>query len=356
MFRKLGEGDIFVTKTARSTSGPRTAVLSDGRLLCTFMVNSRGGANDFTPMTSRSEDGINWSEARELWPGRKGRCSDFVSVRRGGDGLLYLAGKSWEIAGPGESFWCDAEGAMKENRLIWSVSPDGQCFPEPTEVPLPYPGAAENPGGMFAGADGVLRMVYSPYPVISAPGAADTNCMVLLTSHDGGGTFLPRQFARIAGPCLYAETWIERLSDGRLFVSSWQTAGGYPTVYFLSDDEGETFKGPFPQPFRGQSTSVTAGPDGTVYVVYNQRKEEPAGVWLALEKPGTDGAVLLENQVVWEAAAATAHGNTDFSGWTDFSFGEPCVTVLGDGTLLVTLWYQDNGAAGIRYVRLSQEV
>ncbi len=356
MFRKLGEGDIFVMKTVGATSGPRTAVLPDGGLLCTFMINSRGGANDFTPMVSRSEDGTNWSKAQEIWPGRKGRYSDFVSVRRGGNGLLYLAGKSWAIKEPGESFWSDTEGAMKENRLIWSVSPDGLCFPLPNEVPLPYPGAAENPGGMLTGADGALRMLYSPYPVIGEPGASDTNCMVLLTSHDGGRSFVPRQFARVSGPCLYAESWIEQLSDGRFFVSSWQTAGGDPTVYFLSEDNGETFTGAIPQPFRGQSTSVTAGPDGTVYVVYNRRKEAPAGVWLALEKPRTDGAVLLDNQMIWEAAVTSKLGDTDFSGWTDFAFGEPGITVIGDGTLLVTFWYQENGAAGIHYVRLRREL
>ena len=270
MFRKIGDGDVFVSRTAGATSGPRTAVLPDGGLVCTFMLNSKGGANDFTPMAAFSEDGVSWSSAREIWPERKGRFSDFVSVRRGGDGRLYLAGKEWDIAAPGEPFWSDAEGAMKENRLVFSVSDDGRVFPVPASVPLPYPGSAENPGGMLAEADGTLRMIYSPYPVIGAPGTADTNCMVLLTSTDGGAAFLPRKFARISGPCLYAEGWIERLSDGRLFVSAWQTAGGDPDVYLFSEDDGATFAGPVPQPFRGQSTAVAAGPGGTVYVVYNQ--------------------------------------------------------------------------------------
>ena len=76
---------------------------------------------------------------------------------------------------------------------------------------------------------------------------------------------------------------------------------------------------------------------------------------LASLNDGTE-VELLENEPVWEAQSITKSGTSgDFSQFTDFAFGEPSVIVLADGSLLVVLWYQQNGINGIRYVRLVRE-
>ena len=205
-------------------------------------------------------------------------------------------------------------------------------------------------------ADGAIDIVYSPYPTIEKRMPVDTRCMVRLRSRDGGASFTAQKFAAVPEPCLYAESWIARLSDGRLFVSTWQTQSADSNQYLISRDDGATFDGPFPQPFRGQSTGICAGPDGTVYIAYNQRKEQPAGVWLAVERPDGDNPNLLANEPVWRAADVTKSDSSgDFSQWTDFAFGEPHVTLMPDGTLLVVLWYQEGEKKGVRWVRLARE-
>ena len=358
MFRKIAEGDIFATTKENScTSCPRTTVLEDGSLVCVFTVNSKGGANDFVPMITHSSDGVNWTEAKPVWPELIGKKSVFVSVRPAGDGKVCLAGKAWEIAYPGEAFWSDEAAGMKENKLVFSISEDGYHFPLPTEVDVPFYGSAENPGGMLAEADGKLTMIYSPYPTIEKKEPTDNNCMGILRSLDGGKTFTAAKFAQAEAPCQYGEAWITRLTDGRLFVSTWQTADpAHSDQYLLSDDDGATFAGPFVQPFRGQSTGISAWEDGSVLIAYNQRKEGTVGVWLAMEKFDGTEVVLLENEPVWEAQTITKSGTSgDFGQWTDFSFGEPHVSVLPDGSLMVALWYQQNGVNGIRYVRLVRE-
>ena len=356
MFRKLAEGDVFTTTAECATSGPRTAVLKDGGIVCTFMVNSRGGANDFVPMIAWSRDGVSWSKARPIWPELTGKESTFVSVRNTLDGRFCLCGVQWHIDHPGEAFWSDEVGGMKENRLVYSLCDDGLDFPLPRSVELPYYASAECPGGILVHADGTLDIIYSPYQTIEGKMRADTNCMVLLRSRDGGRTFQSQKFAAIDGPCLYAESWLVRLSDGRLFASTWQTMSADSNQYLLSGDDGASFSGPFPQPFRGQSTGICAGPDGTVYIAYNQRKEQPAGVWLALERPDESGPNLLANEPVWQARDITKGDSSgDFAQWTDFAFGEPHVTLLPDGTLLVVLWYQEGDTKGVRWVRLAQE-
>lgn len=357
MFRKIAEGDVFATTESCATSGPRCAVLDDGTVLCTFMINSKGGANDFVPMAAYGDSELNFADAVKVWPSLTETESLFGSVRRGADGSFSIAGQGFPIAYKGEDFWSDEAMGMKENYVFYSVSKDGRTFPEPKKIDLPYYGSAEQPGGLLIDGDGKMTMIYSPYPTIEKKEPVDNECMVLLRSCDGGETFTAKKFAAVDETSQYAESWITRLSDGRLMVSTWQTASENSSQYLLSDDDGETFKGPFAQPFRGQSTGISAWEDGSVLIAYNQRKEGTVGVWLAMERFSEDGSLeLLENEPVWEAQTATkGNSSGDFGQWTDFSFGEPSVTVLPDNSLLVTLWYQQDDVKGIRYVRLVRE-
>ena len=56
------------------------------------------------------------------------------------------------------------------------------------------------------------------------------------------------------------------------------------------------------------------------------------------------------------AEIASCGGATaDFKDWTSYAFGEPSVTPLDDGTILVTLWALQPSGNGIRYVKLRIE-
>ena len=355
MFRKISEGDVFISKDGRMTSGPRVAVLPDGTLACSFMLNTKSGANDFVPMIAYSKDGETWSEAKEIYPELTGKMSTFISVRNTHDGRIVLGGKQWKIDGEGEAFWSDEACGMKENHLVFAISGDGKEFPELTQVKVPFYASAENPGGAMVDKDGTVNIIYSPYPTIAKKEEVDTCCMVKLTSRDGGATFDGEKFAIVSAPCLYAESWLERLSDGKLFVSTWQTESRDSSQYLISSDGGKTFSAPAAQPFRGQSTGICAGDDSDVYIAYNQRKEGTVGVWLAYEKVFSTHAEIIENEPVWAAAAATRNESSgDFTEWTDFSFGEPHVKLLPDGTLIVVLWYDEGGRRGVRFVRLAK--
>lgn len=356
MFRKISEGDVFVCSDGRMTSGPRVAILPDGDLICTFMLNSESGANDFVPMAAWSKDGESWSDARELYPDLVGKKSVFVSARNTLDGRICLGGKAWEIASPGEHFWSDEAGGMKENRLVCAISDDGRSFPALCEIDVPFYAAAENPGGAFVDRDGTVNIIYSPYPTIEGREKADVCCMVRMKGAEHGDGFTAEKFAVVPPPSLYAESWLDRLSDGRLFVSTWQTASEDSSQFLVSRPGSEVLEGPFAQPFRGQSTGISTDGEGGVYVAYNQRKESPVGVWLAYEKPEPGDAGLIANEPVWIAGSATrSESSGDFAEWTDFSFGEPHVKLLGDGTLIVVLWYKQGEKIGVRYVRLEKE-
>lgn len=358
MFRKIAEGDIYCAgKDGLVPVGSRTAVLPDGKLIATYNVESRIGVNDFAPMVSYSEDGIHWSEGKYLWPQYLGKKSVYGSVRKTLDGRVCFAGVCTPITEPGQEYWSDELGAMLENKIIFAISDDGYTFPDFTEVELPYYGSAENPGGMLVDADGTIRIIYSPYRAIEGREDTEVCQMVLMTSTDGGKTFTASTFAKDDPPCQYGESWLVRLSEDCHMVGTWQTAiieGS--DRYFLSYDATKTFAGPYIMPFNGQSTALETWKDGQVFVVYNLRSADPAGVWLALAKPDKDGFHMIANEAVWNSQRKT-YGNSsgEFDQWTDFAFGEPHVSVLPDGTLLVCLWYDEGEKKGVRFVKLAME-
>ena len=358
MFRKIAEGDIYAApKEGQVAVGSRTAVLPDGSLIATYNVQTKIGSNDFAPMVSYSKDGIHWTEGKYLWPQYLGKKSVYGSVRKTLDGRICFGGTCTPITEPGQSYWSDELGAMLENKLIFSISEDGYSFPDITEVTLPLYGSAENPGGMLVDKDGTIMILYAPYRAIEGKEGTDVCQLVLVRSEDGGKTFTHSVFAKDVPPCQYGESWLVRLSENCHMAATWQTAILHGSDrYFLSWDNAKTFEGPYLMPFDGQSTALEPWIDGQVLVVYNYRSVDPAGVYLALAKPDKGGFHMTANEPVWQSQRKTYNGTSgEFTEWTDFAFGEPHVTVLPNGELLVCLWYDQGDKKGIRYVKLAVE-
>jgi len=321
-------------------------------------MRTRGdGINDFSPYHSFSADGEAWSGARPLWPEYDGKKGIVVTPRSMPDGRISLAGEIFDVAGEGDLWWSNDVGAMKENKLCWCISEDGKNFPELSEIELADAAAAEQPSGMLVRQSGEMLILYSPCSTIDPKGPVVTNRQVLMRSRDGGKSFKPQVFGQLNHSALYAESWVVELGNGMLMSSSWITGGEpYPDVYFLSDDDGKTFSGPMEMPFKGQTTSLTPYRDGMVLIPYNQRQYGTVGVWLALVKPDETGFHMLANQPIWEAQTATlAKKSADFENFTDYAFGEPQVTILRDGSLLVVFWFNQPHGTGIHYVKLGME-
>lgn len=358
MYKILNIGDITNPKTQlRETSGSRTALLKDGKYIAVINTKTTSSSNDFIPTVSYSDDGLTWSEPKLLFPEYVDKKSVYVSVRNTDDGRISICGWCADIAYPGEEWWNDELSAMKENQLCYTISSDGYDIPPLKFLDLPFYGAAEIPGGMHVDKNGVMTIVYSPYTTIEAREKADTNCLVRMISNDDGKTWKSDKIAVVSGESLYAETWITELASGAKFVSTWQTASSSAPDQWLYAKDGINFGNVNPYPFKGQSTALLALKDGRVLVAYNQRKEHPVGVWVAVIRPDENGLNLIENAPVWTTSTGNTSGNSDnnFSGWTTFSFGEPQITEMKDGTFLMAIWYAENGINGVRYVRFSIE-
>lgn len=338
----------------------RCVINDSNELICTFSVQSALGKNDFKKVMVRSADGgSTWSDPTYIWPHLHSSLSIIGSISKGHKGTLILSGIQIPIDRAGESFWSEATEGMKQNSLFFATSFDGGTnWSDPTSVPLPIPGSAENPGALTVMNDGAWICCYSPYNNFDPDFNVDRNQVVWMRSQDEGrnwshGSMLRFNDARSTA----AEAWVIELADGRLLGACWHIAAhgdqDKPNAYAISSDAGRTWTPTSNTGTLGQSCALAALPDGRALMVYNQRKHGDPGVYLALARPTSERFNLEIDEPVWKATTRTrSNSSSDHDNWQDYAFGEPSVLPLEDGTVLVSFWKIQPDARGIGYVRV----
>ncbi len=354
----------FVSKrrpdeAAPVASGPRLALKGDGELLCTFMVQSALGVNDFVPILySSSDDGSTWHDEGQIWPHLSAAYSLFGSISSPGPGDFFFYGAATPIDEQGELFWFDESQTMKPNKLFTARSSDGREWSDPDFIELPAAGAAEAPGALCVTRSGrwvaCFALENTPDPNITV----DRRRIIAILSDDEGATWQHSEMhcfeQEHSGG---AEAWAIELSDGRLLGTSWHIDHSdqcdHPDAWSLSHDGGQTWTPTRSTGIMGQSTALAALSDGRALFVYNQRKHGEVGVWLAVVRPTDTDFGVESNEVVWRAQTATQGATSgQHSEWRDFSFGEPSIAVLPNGKLLVVFWCMQPDGQGIRFVKL----
>jgi hypothetical protein len=347
-------------RPAHLYAGPRVAVTDGGEVLCTAMRTAALATNDFVPCLWRSADaGATWTEAGPIWPHLANRWSIFASISRDATGNLYMFGSRSPIDTPGETFWSDATQGLKQNELVWARSTDGgRTWADPRPIAMPIPGAAEAPGALCVTGDGTWIAPYSPYNTFDPAVRVDRGQVVVVRSADQGRTWSHSAMLRFdEANSGGAEAWTVQLADGRLLGTGWHLdhtgAIEHANKYALSADDGGTWTATRSTGIRGQSTALAALPDGRALFIYNQRKHGEIGVWLAVVRPTEADFGIVSNQIIWRAEKPTQRDTSgEHAEWGDFSFGEPAIARLPDGTLLAVIWCLQPSGNGIRYVRL----
>lgn len=362
-FEILDEGWVIRSgslETGRVAAGPRLARLPNGELLCSCMLQDKLGQNDFVPMLFRSRDaGKSWQELGPIWPHLEKQWSIFANISHDEHGRLFLFGSRTPIDQPGEPFWSDATQGLKQNELFWSVSHDGgQIWTNPHPIAMPIPGAAEAPGAMQVLKSGRWIAPYSPYNTFDPKLDVDRGQTVVVYSDDEGKTWGHTSMIRFAEPdSSSAEAWLVEMTPNRLVGTAWHIdlagTADYPDAFAVSSDGGSTWSPTRSTGIQGQSTALAKLADDRALFIYNQRKHGEIGVWLAVVRPTETEFNTDLNALIWKAPTRTRSGTSgDHAQWTDFSFGEPAITALDDGTLVAVLWCIQPDGRGIRFVRL----
>lgn len=366
-FTLLSEGLVtrrLPTDSTPVAAGPRCVVADNGDLVCSYMLQSKLGINDFVPVISRSGDGgKTWREQGPIWPRIAEGYSLLVNISRAAGGDLFLFGSQNKIDTPGESFWSDATQGLKQTRMVWASSADhGQTWSEPRVIPQLLPGSHEAPGPLAVTRDGNWVGPYSPYNTFDPNEKIEREHVVALVSPDRGKTWTYRSMIRFEQkPSGGAEAWCVELADGRLLGTAWHldhTPGDnkeeYPNKFALSRDGGLTWSKAASTGTMGHTTALAALPDGRALFLNVRRKPaSEVGIWLAVCKPTESDLGIQHNQLVWTVNKATQDNTSpEHFNWTSFNFGEPCVTVLPDGTLQVFYWVVAATHSGIGWVKL----
>lgn len=363
-YQALKEGFIFRCQpddTHQAAVTVRCAVTRRGRVLSTFMTQTRLSCNDVLPMIAVSDDaGETWQTRGPIWPHLREKWSIECSISKAPNGDLYLFGSRTPRSGKaGESFWCEETLGILQNELIWSRSTDdGDTWLDPQVFKIPLPGSAECPAPICVTRSGQWLAPYAPHNTFDPNLKVDLKHVVLMISDDQGGTWRHTSMIRVYEQDSYvAESWVTQLSTGVLLGTAWHLHRGpgddHPNAFALSYDDGNTWRPTQRTNIMGQSAALAPIADGKVLFVYNQRLHGAPGVWLAVARPGEDDFGLLHNDVAWRASIATRNASSGKSmDWPDFAFGEPSVTIMPDGAALVAMWCIQPDGAGARFVKL----
>ena len=366
-FQILSQGSVVQsfadTDRPLVLTGPRCAVGNDGSVVCTYMAQSQLGINDFVPMITRSDTNLlAWSEPKPLWPHLSNQYSIFCNLSRSMSGRMFVFGSRTVIDQPGESFWCEQTKGLKANKLAWACSDDGgQTWCEPRAFALPYPAAAEAPGPLLVTRrSGRWVGVYSPYNLMGDKSVhVKRERVIAVTSNDSGDTWQPSVMIQFdeqdSGG---AEAWVTQLSDGRLLGVVWQVdlSGQqrvFPNRYAISNDEGLTWSPTCSTGIMANTIALTPLDANRALLTTVRRDKGSAGIWISVVRPTANNFDVLSDQCVWSSTRPTRNNEqAAHDDWTEFTFGEPCVAVLSDGTYVLVFWYLNQSCAGIGYIRL----
>jgi len=364
-FKIVDEGFVYLAEENSDhlvACGPRCVVTSSGEIICSFMVQSGLGINDFKPVTVRSKNGSEWGKPYFLWKEKLEKYSIFGSISIGPNGKIFFFGTRTMIEKKGESFWCEKTQGLKQNEIVYAFSTDdAYTWSDLFTIPMPVPGSAEAPGPMCITKNGSWHACYSPYNTFDPDVVVEKNQVLLLTSRDCGKTWSYTSMLKFrenyAGA---AEAWVIELTDGRLLGTCWKLnlrdGTDFPNAYAISYDDGRTWTPALSTGIMGQSTALCKLDNGRALFIYNQRKIQPYGVRIAVVNPSENDFGVEVNQIVYFAEKySTENLATSHSDWTQFNFGEPSAVVLPDKSILVVLWCIENKHSGIRYIRLKSD-
>jgi len=338
----------------------RAVVTREGELLCSFHLQSGIGVNDFAPCLSRSIDGgRTWKFEGIIWPHLRDKYSINCSISGAPNGDLFLYGFRAPITTPGESFWCPETQGILPNQLIWSRSTDnGRTWSEPAAFEVPLPGAAETPSSLCVTSSGRWIAPYAPHHTFDPDLEVDVRHTVLMVSDDEGRNWRHQSMMRVKeeNSCI-AASWVVELANGSLLSTCCHLNRGkgddFPNPFSMSFDGGDTWLATRSTEIMGQSEGVTPWRSRQALFVYNRRRCDTPGIWLAVAEPSDADFGVTANELVWKPAAVTQNGaSAEFNNWTSYSFGEPAVTVLPDETVVVVFWCIQPQGRGIGFVRL----
>jgi hypothetical protein len=349
-------------------TSPAVVPLSDGTLLCSYIVGSGKDTDDQTIELRRSADGgRTWTGAQRPFEttieGVRGSFKACPVTVLGGRRLLLTALWIDREAHPGAPlFHPETEGCLPM-AVVTAESPDlGTTWGPWRVVPMtPDVGPPSLTNAVMRLADGRLALSVETNKTYFDASPWFQRVVYLWSSDDGRSWTPPRTV--VEDPTGRIANWDQRTGvapDGRLASFTWTydfVDRAYRNIHRrLSSDGGATWSEPEDLGFADQAAHPAMLPDGRVVLAWVDRYG--TGSIRARMSAAPDAPFPPETEVVVhqdrlparpEDGHTTGDDLVEMGTWT---YGLPYAEALPDGDVLVVYYTGDPGRVDIRWARL----
>jgi len=343
---------------------PSVAVMPGGDLLATIVLGEAFEAvNLRTHITRSRDDGETWTPAVPLIPvdtdSRTISNASRLSVLPGGETVILTAlfdrsdHPGCGLANP------DTYGFVKTDFVTFRSSDSGYSWngPYPVDHPL-----GETPLELCAPVTpvggGRCLIPTSTWNTWDGGGRYGFR-MIALISRDNGVTW-PNYVDVMAdskGDCVFWESKIATLPDGRLLATAWVhdrvQRHDLLNHYALGDHNGHSWTESMSTGLIGQTLTPCILEDGRIVSVY--RRTDKPGLWANVSR--IDGDRWLNDCALplwgYDDAVVTAVKGNAMVNFTRLRFGAPSVITLPGGDVYVAFWCYEDCVSVIRWFRFT---
>lgn len=337
---------------SRQAIFPNLCELDDGTLLCCYNISEAMEAVDARNYLSESKDGgLTWSEPRRMFAEGELPETESVKCTNLGGGRVVALGYGAVRTDRDKPSGNPLTGGLIPHRVFWGHSEDnGKTWSDKITVPDAWHAQTEASAPLVVLKDGSLAAPITGFPNWEG-NMTSRRCGRCLITHDGGKTWnddavcmefpgdsiscYEQRFTVLDSGCVVDIGWNENLETGERL----------PNHITWSEDNGRTWSAPLSTGIMGQASSVCAlGGEKFIAIVSRRRDTEQPGVYGYVVDFSERTWNVLEEGMIWSAGAGPIQRNQKMAEVFGFlKFGQPAVTRLHDGRLILCFWYQKEG-------------
>ena len=345
---------------SRQAIFPNLCELPDGRLLCSFVLAEAFEAADMRCHLAESTDGgRTWSKPWRMF--REGAVpeSETCKVTALGGNRVMAIGYAARRPDRDGQLANAATGGLLSHRVFCAFSEDGgRTWSEKRTVPDAWNAHTEASAPVVRLKDGALAAPITGFPDWEGR-MTSRRCGRMLVSRDEGATWddgtVCMAFDGDAVTCYEQRFCV--LDSGTVVNIGWNedvSGKRLPNHITYSTDNGKTFSKPVSTGIMGQAASVCAlGGERFLAVVAQRRDTDEPGIYAYECDFGERTWKGVRRKLLWSAGKGPLKRDKNAAEVFAFlKFGQPSVTKLHDGRLILCFWYQKDG----QYQIMSGEV
>ncbi|MBR2839171.1 MAG: exo-alpha-sialidase [Kiritimatiellae bacterium] len=337
---------------SRQAIFPNLCELPDGTLLCCFVISEAMESTDARAHLAASGDGgKTWSKPWRMFKdGNPPETEYFKCTSLGGSRVMAI-GYGAVRTDPDQPQGNPETGGLLPHRVYWAISEDcGRTWSQKHPIDESWHAQTEASAPLVKLADGTIAAPITGFPDWSGK-MTSRLCGRMLATRDGGATWSDDAVCMDFGDgetSCYEQRFCV-LDSGTVMDIGWnenlKTGKRLPNHITYSTDNGRTFSKPISTGVMGQASSLCAlGGERFLAVVARRRDTNFPGVYGYVCDFSERKWRMESEGVIWSAGGGAIRRDAKMAETFGFlKFGQPSVTRLKDGRLMLCLWHRFDG-------------